>query len=82
MIFEEIMGLAVSNGLFAVLFVFLFFYSLKDSKKRETKYQDTIDKLNKNLVQALDVKEDIQEVKNMVRFKIKEKNNEEKDKAI
>ena len=66
MIFEEIMGLAVSNGLFAVLFVFLLFYSLKDSKKREAKYQDTIEKLNKNLVC----------------FKIKEKKNEEKDKAV
>lgn len=82
MIFEEIMGLAVSNGLFAVLFVFLLFYSLKDSKKREAKYQDTIEKLNKNLNQALDIKEDILEVKNLVCFKIKEKKNEEKNKAV
>lgn len=82
MIWEEILGLAVSNGIFAVLFVFLLFYQLKDSRKREGKYQETVDKLSKHLDEALDIKEDIAEVKSMVCFKLKEKKNEAKNKAV
>lgn len=77
MVFEEIMGLAVSNGIFAVLFVFLLFYLLKDSAKREKKYQDTIGTLSKHLEIVNDIKEDVIEVKNVVVFKKKkEKVNE------
>ena len=63
MIWEEILGLAVSNGIFAVLFVLLLFYQLKDSRNREQKYQNTIEKLNIHLDEALNMKEDISEVK-------------------
>ena len=42
------MQLAISNGLWAVLFVFLFFYQIKDSNKREKNYLDIIDELSKN----------------------------------
>lgn len=74
MIFEEIMGLAISNGIFAVLFVFLLFYLLKDSAKREKKYQDTIGTLSKHLEIVKDIKEDVYEIKNVVVFnKKKEK---------
>ena len=74
MIFEEIMGLAVSNGIFAVLFVFLLFYLLKDSAKREKKYQDTIGSLSRHLEIVNDIKEDVIEIKNVVVFnKKKEK---------
>lgn len=82
MIWEEILGLAVSNGIFAVLFVLLLFYQLKDSRKREQKYQETIEKLGHNLDEALDIKEDLTEVKNMICFKLKEKKSEEKNKAV
>ena len=82
MIWEEILGLAVSNGIFAVLFVLLLFYQLKDSRNREQKYQNTIEKLNIHLDEALNMKEDISEVKNMICFKLKEKKSEEKDKAV
>lgn len=74
MIFEEIMGLAISNGLFAVLFVFLLFYVLKDSAKRERKYQETIGTLSKHLEIVKDIKDDVYEIKNVVVFnKKKEK---------
>jgi len=74
MVFEEIMGLAVSNGIFAVLFVFLLFYLLKDSAKREKKYQDTIGSLSRHLEIVNDIKEDVIEIKNVVVFnKKKEK---------
>ncbi len=53
---EEILKLAISNGIFAALFVFLFFYQLRDSYSREKKYQNTIEKLAKHL-------DDIEEVK-------------------
>ena len=38
MVFEEILNLAISNGLWAVLFLMLLVYVLKDSRRREIKY--------------------------------------------
>ena len=46
---EKIFNLAISNGIWAVLFVILLFYQLKDSKEREIKYQQTIESLGKSL---------------------------------
>lgn len=43
---NEIFQLAISNGLWAVLFVFLFFYQIKDSNKREQKYEKLITELS------------------------------------
>ena len=77
MIIEDIMSLAISNGLFAVLFVLLLFYQLKDSAKREKKYQDTIECLSKHLNIIEDVDKNVEEIKNIVVFpKRKEKKNE------
>ncbi len=77
MFIEDIMSLAISNGLFAVLFVFLLFYQLKDSSKREKKYQETIECLSKHLNVIEDVDKNVEEIKNVVVFpKRKEKKNE------
>ncbi len=46
---EEIINLAVSNGIWAVLFLLLLVYQLKDSRERETKYQRTIANLSGSL---------------------------------
>lgn len=46
---QEILDLALNNGLWAVLFLGLLIYQLKDSRTREQKYQDTICELNKTL---------------------------------
>lgn len=43
---DQIFKLALQNGIFAVLFVFLFFYVLKENAKREAKYQEIIKKLS------------------------------------
>ena len=42
---DEMINLAISNGLWAVLFVMLFLYQIQNSTKREKKYQEVIDSL-------------------------------------
>ena len=60
---EQIFNLAISHGLFAVLFLGLFIYQLKDSRSREQKYQATIEKLGNSLEIVKHVKEDVEEIK-------------------
>lgn len=60
---EELLKLALSNGIWAVLFCGLLVYQLKDSKKREIKYQSTIETLAANLEVVNDIKETVMEVK-------------------
>ena len=60
---EEIIKLAVSNGLFAVLFCCLLIYQLKDSAKREQKYQQTIDGLVDKFDIMYEIKEDNEQLK-------------------
>ena len=63
---EKIFNLAISNGIWAVLFVILLFYQLKDSKEREQKYQQTIESLGKSLEIINEVKEDVEIIKNEI----------------
>ena len=60
---EEIINLAISNGIFAVLFMGLLIYQLKDSRTRESKYQSTIESLGKALQVIDEVKEDVSIIK-------------------
>ncbi len=60
---DEIFKLALSNGIWAVLFVALLVFQLKDSAKREKKYQETIAKLNSHLDCVEDIKEEIKEIR-------------------
>ena len=60
---EDILNIVISNGIFAVLFVLLLSYLLKDSSKREQKYTKLIDDIQKNLNKALDIKEETDEIK-------------------
>lgn len=46
----------ISYGVFAMLFVFLLFYQLKDSAKREESYRETIEALADSLQVISDVK--------------------------
>lgn len=66
---NEIFKVAVSNGIFALLFVALLVYQLKDSAKRENKYQDTIQRLSKHIGVIEDIKHDVDEIKDMLSFK-------------
>lgn len=60
MLWNEIFELALANGLWAVLFLWLFFYQIKDSRKREEKFMAIIDSLADSLevVHSLDLKMD------------------------
>ena len=77
---EQIINLAISNGLFAVLFMGLLVYQLKDSRSREQKYQNTIEKLGESLEIVKSVKEDVEEIKDRLNYTEgqckKEKSNE------
>ena len=60
---QDIINLAISNGLFAVLFMGLLIYQLKDSRTRENKYQATIESLGKALQVIEEIKEDVSIIK-------------------
>ena len=47
-----LMELAAANGVWAALFVFLFIYVLYDSRRRENKYQKTIEE-NQSIIKEL-----------------------------
>jgi len=76
---EQIFNLAISNGLFAVLFLGLLIYQLKDSRTREQKYQSTIEKLGDSLEIVKQVKEDVEDIKSVINDKYlrKKKSKEE-----
>ncbi len=75
---EEILKMALSNGIWAVLFLGMLVYQLKDSAAREKKYQETIQKLTKHLEVLNDLQEDVNEIKDAVLFK-KRRINEPKE---
>ena len=73
---EEVFSVAISNGLFASLFVALLVYELKDSRAREKKYQKTIDTLSSRLVVIESIKQDVDEIKQNVVYKKAKKTSE------
>lgn len=73
-IWNEIVSIVISNGVFAILFVCLFCYQLKDSAKREVKYQQTIEQLSASLQTLDEVKSDLAEIKDYLKS---ENDNEE-----
>lgn len=60
---ENIFQMATESGIWAILFVCLFFIQIKDSKTREEKYQTTIDALAEKLKLISDIKLSIEEIK-------------------
>ena len=78
-IWEQVISMVVSNGIFATLFVGLFCYQLKDSRKREAKYQKTIEDLTVHLDIIEDVKEDVEELKEIIIVNKRRKSKKEKD---
>ena len=63
---NEILNLAIKNGLWAVLFLGLFIFVIKDSTNREKKYQQTIKDLTAHLGIVNAIKDDINQIKNLV----------------
>lgn len=70
---QEIVKVAISQGLGYGLFVFLLIYVLKTTRERENRLNVTIDK-NQSIIQDLatklnvieDVKKDVQDIKNKI----------------
>ena len=80
---NEVLSTAVSNGVFATLFVALLIYELKDSRKRETKYQSTIENLSEKLNTVDEIKQGVVEIKEQITKLSKPKRSEnETDKNI
>lgn len=73
-IWQDVISVVISNGIFATLFVLLFFYQLKDSRRREIKYQSTIAELTKHIGTIQEIKEDVEELKNVMIRKRRKKN--------
>ena len=63
---QDIINIILSNGIFAILFVSLLFIQIKDSKKREEKYQEAIKKLSHHLDVVEDISEDVKEMKKII----------------
>lgn len=62
----EVIKYFITQGAFAVLFMWLLIDTRKDGKQREEKYQQTIDKLADKINIVEDIKEDVEEIKNKV----------------
>lgn len=72
-LWQEIVSVIISNGIFAILFVYLFYYQLRDSKRREEKYQKTIEQLSQHLGVIEQIKEDVEYLKDVVTPKRRKK---------
>ena len=59
---NDVFNVAISNGIFACLFVALLVYVLKDSRKREAKYQNTIEILSTKLNIIDEIKEEVSHI--------------------
>ena len=64
---QEILKMAISQGLGYVLFVCLLVYVLRTTQQREEKYQQCIDKLTDKLNLINDVKQDVEEIKEKIK---------------
>ncbi len=62
-ILSKIIEVAAPNGIFAVLFVPLLFFVLRENSKREGKYQSTIDKLADKFGIVDGISKDISDIK-------------------
>ena len=60
---NEIVKMVASYGIFAILFVYLLFYVLKENSKREGKYQEIISDLTQRLTIIDDVKSSVDKIK-------------------
>lgn len=71
---DELMKVAIGQGLGYALFVFLLIYVLKTTGEREKRYQDLLDALAEKFNVVEDIKGDVKEIKSeMNNFKRGEK---------
>ena len=63
---NELLSLDITQISFGALFVWLLFDTNKKNEAREKKYQDIIDNLSVNIGVINDVKEDVEEIKDII----------------
>lgn len=63
---NEILSLDITQISYGALFVWLLFDTNKKNEAREKKYQDIIDNLSVNIGVINDVKEDVEEIKDII----------------
>lgn len=63
---NELLSLDITQISYGVLFVWLLFDTNKKNETREKKYQDIIDNLSVNIGVINDVKEDVEEIKDII----------------
>ncbi len=63
---NEILLMVAKSGVFAVLFVILLFYVLRDSRNREQNYQKVVNVLTKELGAVMNIEDDIKDIKNTI----------------
>lgn len=61
--------MVISQGAFAVLFVWLFMDTRKENKERESRYQETINKLADKIGVVEEIREDVQAIKDKMDIK-------------
>jgi hypothetical protein len=60
---DTLLNMATESGIWAVMFIILFYKQIKESKTREDNYQSTINTLADKLKMIADIKTDIEEIK-------------------
>nr|DAT60046.1 MAG TPA: holin family protein [Caudoviricetes sp.] len=63
---NELLNLDIAQISYGALFVWLLFDTNKKNEAREKKYQDIIDNLSVNIGVINDVKEDVEEIKDII----------------
>lgn len=51
---SKLLELAIGQGIWAALYIYLFFRMLKENKEREDRYQATIDRLSGNIENGIE----------------------------
>ncbi|MDE7337558.1 MAG: hypothetical protein K2N32_05520 [Clostridia bacterium] len=64
---DKVVELAMSDGLWALLFCVLLIFELKDSRAREKKYQNTISNLSQDLGYMNTMNESIDDIRENMR---------------
>lgn len=63
---DELINLALKEGLGYGMFACLLVYVLKTTGERETRYQNLLDKLAENFNLVESIQEDVKEIKNKI----------------
>lgn len=63
---KEVVGVVATQGAWALLFVYMLFYVLKNNGEREKKYQEIIENLTEQFCLVEDVQRDVREIRDIL----------------